>query len=63
MKNELYTMLYAFKITIMTIEINVVEWVLYIVVIWLALALADTTLALYKRYLEWKIKKLKDKRK
>tara|TARA_R110002049_G_C8716753_1_gene524517 strand:+ start:16 stop:186 length:171 start_codon:yes stop_codon:yes gene_type:complete len=56
-------MLYAFKITIMTIEINVVEWVLYIVVIWLALALADTTLALYKRYLEWKIKKLKDKRK
>ena len=43
------------------ITINVVEWVLYIVVIWLALSLADSTLALYKRYLEWKIKKLKDK--
>jgi len=55
-------MLYAFKITIMTIEINVVEWVLYIVVIWLALGLADTTLAIYKRYLDWRIKKLKEKR-
>ena len=43
------------------ITINVVEWVLDIVVIWLALSLADGTLALYKRYLEWKIKKLKDK--
>ena len=43
----------------MTIEINVVEWVLYIIVIWLSLSLADTTLALYKMYLEWKIKKLK----
>jgi len=47
----------------MTIEINVVEWVLYIVVIWLALVLADTTLAIYKMYLDWRIKKLKDKRK
>ena len=47
----------------MTIEINVAEWILYIVVIWLALGLVDTTLAIYKMYLEWRIKKLKDKRK
>ena len=45
----------------MTIEINVVEWVLYVVVIWLALSLGDVTLSLYTRYLKWKIKKLKDK--
>jgi len=38
------------------ITINVVEWVLYLVVIWLALSLVDSTLALYKRYLEWRIK-------
>ena len=41
------------------ITINVVEWVLYLVVIWLALSLADSTLAIYKRYLEWRIKKIK----
>ena len=45
------------------ITINVVEWVLYLVVIWLALSLADSTLALYKRYLEWRIKKLKERKK
>jgi hypothetical protein len=45
------------------ITINVVEWVLYLVVIWLALSLADRTLALYKRYLEWRIKKLKERKK
>ena len=44
------------------ITINVVEWVLYIVVIWLTLSLVDSTLALYKRYLEWKIKKLKERK-
>ena len=44
------------------ITINVVEWVLYLVVIWLALSLADSTLALYKRYLEWRIKKLKERK-
>ena len=42
------------------ITINVVEWVLYIVVIWLTLSLDDSALSLYKRYLEWKIKKLKE---
>lgn len=45
------------------ITINVVEWVLYLVVIWLALSLSDSTLALYKRYLEWRIKKLKERKK
>tara|TARA_R110000796_G_scaffold175292_3_gene292324 strand:- start:395 stop:544 length:150 start_codon:yes stop_codon:yes gene_type:complete len=45
------------------ITINVVEWVLYLVVIWLALSLGDSTLALYKRYLEWRIKKLKERKK
>lgn len=45
------------------ITINVVEWVLYLVVIWLSLSLADSTLALYKRYLEWRIKKLKERKK
>jgi len=45
------------------ITINVVEWVLYLVVIWLALSLADNTSALYKRYLEWRIKKLKERNK
>ena len=45
----------------MTIEINVVEWVLYLVVILLTLGLANTTLDLFNTYLEWRIKKLKDK--
>lgn len=45
------------------ITINVVEWVLYLVVIWLSLSLADSTLALYKRYLEWRIKKFKERKK
>ena len=45
------------------ITINVVEWVLYLVVIWLALSLGDSTLSLYKRYLEWRIKKLKERKK
>ena len=45
------------------ITINVLEWVLYLVVIWLALSLGDSTLALYKRYLEWRIKKLKERKK
>ena len=44
------------------ITINVVEWVLHLVVIWLALSLADNTLALYKRYLEWRIKKIKERK-
>ena len=44
------------------ITINVVEWVLHIVVIWLALGLANNTLRLYKRYLEWRIKKIKERR-
>jgi transposase len=44
----------------MEMHINVPEWVLYVVVVWLAIGLADTTLALYQRYLEWKIKKEKD---
>jgi len=41
------------------ITINVVEWVLYLVIFWLALSLVDSTLALFKKYLEWRIKKLK----
>ena len=45
------------------ITINVVEWVLYFVVVYLALSLADNTLLLYKRYLEWRIKKIKERRK
>tara|TARA_Y100000385_G_scaffold61188_1_gene59735 strand:- start:1636 stop:1788 length:153 start_codon:yes stop_codon:yes gene_type:complete len=44
------------------VTINVVEWVLYIVVVYLSLSLADSTLALYKRYLEWRIKKLKERK-
>ena len=47
----------------MKIEINVVEWVLYLVVTWLAFSLANNTLSLYKRYLEWRIKKLKERKK
>lgn len=43
------------------ITINIVEWVLYLVTIWLALILADYTLSLYKRYIEWRIKKLENK--
>ena len=43
----------------MKVTINIAEWILYFLVIWLALGLADNTLALYKRYLEWKIKKIK----
>ncbi len=45
----------------MEITINVLEWVLYIVIIVLALSLADNTLSLYKRYLQWRIKKEKEK--
>ena len=45
------------------ITINVLEWVLHFAVIWLAISLADDTLALYKRYLEWKIKKIKERKK
>ena len=41
------------------VTINVVEWVLYIVVVYLAFRLADGVSALYKRYIEWLIKKLK----
>lgn len=44
------------------VTINVVEWVLYIVVIYLAFRLGDGALALYKRYLEWRIKKLKERK-
>jgi len=44
----------------MSITINIVEWVLYLVVIWLALALADNTLALLERYLKWRLKKKRD---
>ena len=45
------------------ITINVEEWVLYLVGIWLALSLADSTLLLYKIYLEWKIMKIKERNK
>ena len=45
------------------ITINVVEWVLYLLVIWLALSLADSTLALYKKYLEWKLKNIQRQKK
>ncbi len=45
------------------ITMNVVEWVLYLVIIWLVLSLADSTLALYVRYLEWRIKRLKERKK
>jgi hypothetical protein len=45
------------------ITINVVEWVLYFALIWFAIGLADDTLALYKIYLEWKIKKIKERNK
>jgi hypothetical protein len=47
----------------MTVTINIAEWILYFLMIWLALGLADNTLALYKRYLEWKIKKTKERTK
>ena len=47
----------------MKIEINVVEWVLYFVVTWLAFSLANNTLFIYKKYLEWRIKKLKERKK
>jgi len=40
----------------MTIQINVVEWVLYLVVGWLSLVIANTTLNLLKKYLDWRIK-------
>ena len=45
------------------ITINVAEWVLHLAAIWLALSLADSTLLLYKIYLEWKIKKIKERNK
>lgn len=45
------------------ITIYVAEWVLYLVALWLVLSLAASTLALYKSYLEWRIKKLKDREK
>ena len=47
----------------MTITINVVEWVLYIVVILLALSLADMTLSLYEKYIQYRIKKEEKKSK
>ncbi len=44
------------------ITINIVEWALYLAVIWLSLSLADNILVLYKKYLEWKIKRSKLKK-
>ena len=41
------------------VTINVVGLVLYIVVVYLAFRLGDAAHALYKRYIEWLIKKLK----
>lgn len=40
----------------MTIQINVVEWVLYLVVVWLSLVIANTTLTLLKKYFDWRLK-------
>ena len=44
-----------------TITINLAEWVLHIGLIWLVISLVDNTLTLYQRYLEWRIKKLKER--
>jgi len=44
----------------MTVEINIAEWMLYLIVIYLSIALADNTLSLYKKYLEWKIENFKN---
>lgn len=43
----------------MEITINVPEWITYMVVIFLALWAVDLTLSLYKKYLEWKLRKFK----
>tara|TARA_B110000008_G_C16946178_1_gene554544 strand:+ start:470 stop:643 length:174 start_codon:yes stop_codon:yes gene_type:complete len=44
---------------VIAITIDVGGWILYFLFTWLALSLADTTLILFKRYIEWKIKKHK----
>jgi hypothetical protein len=44
------------------ITINVAEWVLYLAAIWLALSLIDSTLLLYKIYLEWRRNNIKERR-
>jgi len=44
------------------ITINVAEWVLHLAAIWLALSLADSTLLLYKIYLEWRRNKIKERK-
>ena len=41
------------------ITINVAEWILYLVGIWLALSLVDSILLFYKIYLEWRNNKIK----
>ncbi len=43
------------------ITINVLEWVLDLVIIWLAISLVDSTLNLYSEYLKWRLKKKKTK--
>jgi len=40
----------------MVIEINIAEWVLHIILIWLVLQLGDTTLSIYQKYQKWRIK-------
>ena len=45
-----------------TITINLAEWVLHIGLIWLVISLVDSTLGLYQIYLEWRIKKLKERK-
>lgn len=47
----------------MTIEINIVEWFLHVLVIILALWAGDTTLKWIDRYYDYKIKKEIDKQK
>lgn len=45
----------------MTITINIVEWMAYVAVMWVAFYAAEKTLDAIKMYLEWKIRKNKKK--
>lgn len=47
----------------MTITINIVEWVACLIVIVMALYAADKTLELYIKWLEWRIKRMKERKK
>ena len=42
------------------ITINIAEWILFLVVILMGFGLADITLSLYSRYLQYKIDKKKN---